>query len=56
MKEVVVVIKYRLNDENFNSDEFQDFLLSIQNGEMKREMDDEDHFESIKISYHVKDL
>lgn len=56
MKEVVVVIKYRLSDENFMSEEFQDFLLSIQNGEMKKEMEDGDHFESIKISYHVKDV
>lgn len=58
MKDVKVVFKFRISEENFKSDEFQDFLESLRNGQMKKEMneleDGEEMFESIKIAYFIK--
>ena len=57
MKEVKVVIKMKMTDAAFESDEFQEFLLSIKNGEMKKEMNEKEEgqtmFEKIKIIYFV---
>ena len=59
MKEVKVVIKMKMKDEVFLSDEFQDFLLSIKNGEMKREMNEKEEgetmFDKISIFYFVNE-
>jgi molybdate-binding protein len=57
MKDVKVVFKFRISEENFKSDEFQDFLESLRNGQMKKEMneleDGEEMFENIKITYFI---
>jgi len=56
MKEVVVIIRYKISQENYQSEEFQEFLTYVQSGEMKNEMQEGDFFEEIKITHQVTDL
>lgn len=56
MKEVIVIIRYTITEENYQTGEFQDFLNYVQSGDMKNEMHEGDFFEEIKITHQVTDL
>lgn len=55
MVTVTVKIKYNLSERNYKSDSFQEFLETIRNGEMKKEMNEDKFFDKIKISYTVEE-
>ena len=54
MAEVVVIIKIKLSEENLSDDVFQEFLETIDKGEMQKEMFDPDLFQSLSIKYKIK--
>jgi hypothetical protein len=55
MVSVTVQIKYKISEKHYKSESFQEFLQTIRNGDMKKEMDEDKFFEKIKISYTVEE-
>jgi len=55
MVTVTVNIKYQMSEEGYSSEEFQEFLESIRNGDMKREMHEDKFFNKLNISYTVEE-
>jgi hypothetical protein len=53
--DVKVLIEYTLFEDDYKSESFQEFLESIRNGDMKREMAEDGYFTKIKISYKVQE-
>ena len=53
--DVKVLIEYTLFEDDYKSESFQEFLESIRNGDMKREMAEDGYFAKIKISYKVQE-
>lgn len=58
MVDIKVIIKMKLTEDKFNTDEFQEFLNHIKNGKMADDMQDESEFGNmfslIKIFYFIK--
>ena len=58
MVDIKVIIKMRLTEDKFNTDEFQEFLDHIKNGKMAQDMQDESEsgnmFSFIKTYYFIK--
>lgn len=54
MKEVKLVIKLQLTEEKFNTEEFQEFLQYIEQGELIKDMADDELFLAIKTYYFIK--
>jgi hypothetical protein len=53
--DVKVLTEYTLFEDDYKSESFQEFLESIRNGDMKREMAEDGYFTKIKISYKVQE-
>lgn len=56
MKQVKIIIKIRITDDNFNSPIFQEFIDYVKRGDLSTEMFDEELFESLKTLCFVNKL